>query len=78
MLTQLTEAQLEASAAAEADGQTFANVTPAQLFGPNADGVLAQRIYRAHPARYLALKQEHLYAIGAERRPDEYWHGGGK
>jgi len=74
MLTpRLSEDQLEVSDVAESQGQSFAQVQPSQLFGPQADGVLAQQVYRLNPARYRALREEYEYQIGAKRRPLDFW-----
>jgi hypothetical protein len=72
-MRQLSEQEREDSATAEAAGQMFAGVTPAQIFSAAADGVLAQQIHRLNPARYYQLKQEWLFESGQERRPLTYY-----
>ena len=75
MLTQLTESQIEASDLADQRGETFSNVTPAQLFSPGAhSGPLMQTIFKVNPRRYRQLRDEYEMQIGATPRPLEYWH----
>ena len=69
MAPELTQDQIEQSER----GPKFADVTPAQLFGPQADGGLAERVYRQNARRYYELREEHQYLIGAERRPDSHY-----
>lgn len=74
-MTPLTEDELTQSAEAEANGKTFAAVTPAMLFSASANLALAVKVRTQHPARYRALKLQWAYDSGEIPRPDEYWHG---
>ena len=67
--TKLTDEQLEQSAL----GPKFDAVTPAQIFGPAADGALAQRVYSLNPKRYRQLRQEFAWASGFEKRPENFY-----
>ena len=70
----LTEEQREASDIADAQGQSFAAVAPDMLFGKQANGVLAQEVYRTNPRVYRQKRAEYEVSIGAVPRPMEYWH----
>lgn len=67
--TMLTPEQHEQSALAESQ-KLFADVTPAQLFGPKSDGMLAADVLRRHPVLYRHLRQEQRYLLHDEKRPD--------
>jgi hypothetical protein len=63
----------EQEAARSANGPTFTNVSPAELFGPKSSTELALRVFRQNPTRYRALRQEWAYLSGAEAPPDNYY-----
>ena len=74
MTARLSEDQIEASDAADARGESFAQVTPDMLFSKSANMALSQQVYNLNPRRYRQLREEWEMSIGATPRPLEYWH----
>jgi len=65
----LTQAQLEQSQTAE----QFESVKPSQLFGPNADPILAALVHRTNIVRYRALRDLWLMEVGDIARDPAYY-----
>lgn len=76
-MAHLSEEQIEASDLADANGEDFGNLEPAQVFSPGASGTnLAQTLYRVNPRRYRELRDQYELESGARPYPVEHWHGG--
>ena len=54
---------------AQAQG-LYADVTPAQLFGPQSSTLFSAEVLRRHPVLYRALRLEWKYETKELRRPD--------